>query len=58
MAGKNTFSTLRKGHNLAAFKMVSTLVDAQGVIQWDVSIRLILASGAPLLSEKTKTNML
>ena len=36
--------------------MVSTSVDAQGVIRWHVSIRLILASGAPILSEKT--NML
>ena len=50
---KNTFSPLRKGHDLAIFKMVSTSVDAQGVIRWDVSIHLILASGAPILSENT-----
>ena len=31
--------------------MVSTSVDAQGIIRWDVSIRLILVSGAPILSE-------
>ena len=41
--GKNTFSPLRKGHDLAAFTMVSILVDVQGVIRWYVSIRLILA---------------
>ena len=50
---ENTFSILRKGHNLSAYKIVSTPVDVHGGKRSQVSIRLILASGAPLLPEKT-----
>ena len=45
------FLPLRKGHNVAGFKMVPISVDVQGVIQWHVF--LILVSVAPILSEKT-----